>query len=395
LKYWRGYEIKKIRTGGDKLVRFIQTSDWQIGMKGGGLGEAASIVREARIESIHNVLKSARDQNADFVLLCGDIFEHNMVSQEDVTKVVSVFNQYTGIPIYLLPGNHDILGADCVYDRPIFQKLTHLKILQTCDAIQVPGAYLHPCPVLSKFITKDLTMNIPSVHDADGIHIGVAHGSLIGKFSAQDWEDISLPIDPSSIERTGIDYLALGHWHGYRIFEDNNGIPRIAYSGTHEQTRYAEDDAGYCLMVQIEKKGDKPVIEPVKTSQLKWLSRDFEMKEASSLLELKEYLDSIKDFDMVRLELHGELPLEHKEELDNMLEFQTTVHKNLRLRQDLLSFTSPINLEEQFDLGDPTLNQANEKLNQLLVSETDQKKRRVIVEALTYLRRLGMEVDRL
>jgi DNA repair exonuclease SbcCD nuclease subunit len=71
------------------MVRFIQTPDWQIGMKGGGLGEAASIVREARFISIHNVLRSAQETGVDFVLLCGDIFEHNMISQEDVKKLVT------------------------------------------------------------------------------------------------------------------------------------------------------------------------------------------------------------------------------------------------------------------------------------------------------------------
>jgi DNA repair exonuclease SbcCD nuclease subunit len=375
--------------GGDKLVRFIQTSDWQIGMKGGGLGEAANFVRETRIESINNVLKSAKDRDADFVLLCGDIFEHNMVSQEDVKKVVSIFNQYSDVPIYLMPGNHDILGADCVYNRPIFQNLKHLKIIQTGDIIQVSDAYLHPCPIFSKFITKDLTANIPSVHDADGIHIGVAHGSLIGSFPAQDLEDVNLPIDPSCIERTGIDYLALGHWHGCRIFDDN----RIGYAGTHEQTKYNEYDAGYCLLVQIDKKGDNPIIEPIKTGNLKWLSYEFDIKDSSSLNELKEYLDSISDSDMVRLELRGELPLENKRELDNMLEFQTTRHRNFKAKLDLLNITVPTLLEEKADLGDPTLNQTNEELNQLLVGETDPRKHRVIVEALTHLRRLGMEVE--
>jgi len=371
------------------LVRFIQTSDWQIGMKGGGLGEASGIIRETRIKSINNVLNIAKEQNVDFVLLCGDIFEHNMVSQDDVRKVVSVFNQYSDIPIYLLPGNHDIIGADCVYNRPIFQNLTHLKIIQSCDTIQIQDTYLHPCPILSKFITKDLTVNIPSVHDLGGIHIGIAHGSLIGNFSTQDWEDITLPIDPSCIERTGIDYLALGHWHGYRIFEDS----RIAYSGTHEQTKYNEDNAGYCLMVHIDKKGDKPIIEPIKTGQLKWLSCEFDIMDSSSLNELKEYLDSIKDIDMVRLELHGELQLEYKEKLDNILEFQSTRHRDLRIKMDLLNITLSNNLENRIDLGDATLNQTNEKLSQMLANETDPKKQKVIVEALIYLHKLGMEVE--
>ena len=108
------------------MMRFVQTSDWQIGMKGGGLGEAGPIVRETRIESIHNVLKTARDRTADFVLLCGDIFEHNMVSQEDVKRVIAIFNHYPDIPLFLLPGNHDVLGADCIYNRPIFQRVEHL-----------------------------------------------------------------------------------------------------------------------------------------------------------------------------------------------------------------------------------------------------------------------------
>ncbi|MGB7292525.1 MAG: DNA repair exonuclease [Thermodesulfobacteriota bacterium] len=374
------------------MVRFIQTSDWQIGMKGGGLGEAGHIVREARIQSIHNVLKSAVKQEVDFVLLCGDIFEHNMISQEDVKKVIAIFNQYPNIPLYLLPGNHDIIGADCVYNRPIFQGVKHLTILCTSDPIEVPGAVIHPCPVLSKFSTKDFSNVIPEVREVDGIHIGVAHGSLVGKFSVSNWEDIDLPINPSCVDRTGIDYLALGHWHSHRTFEDNTGIARIAYSGTHEQTKYDEDDAGQCLLVQIDKKGAAPKIQPIKTGQLSWVPKEFEMKDSSSITELKNYLESIKGIDMVKLVIQGELPLEFKEELDNILEFQTTLHKNLRVKLESLDFTVPPILEAAFDFGDPTLNQTEMNLRQLLADETDSRKRRIIGEALAHFQRFGKEV---
>jgi len=374
------------------MVRFIQTSDWQIGMKGGGLGEAGPIVREIRIESIHNVLKSAQEQKVDFVLLCGDIFEHNMISQEDVKKVVTIFNQYPDIPIYLLPGNHDMLGADCVYNRPIFQRVNHLTILRTSDSVKVTDAILHPCLVLLKFTTQDLTGAIPVVREVDGIHIGVAHGSLVGKSPVPNWEEIDLPIDPTCVVRTGIDYLALGHWHSHRTFEDSTGIARIAYSGTHEQTNYDEDNAGYCLLVQIDGKGDAPKIVPIKTGQLTWVSREFEMKDSSSLIELEKYFESIKGIDMVRLVLYGELPLESKEELDNLLEFQTTLHKNLRVKIDSLNITAPLSLEAPFDFGDPTLNQAEIHLKQLLANEADPRKKRIIVEALTHLQRFGREV---
>jgi DNA repair exonuclease SbcCD nuclease subunit len=215
---------------------------------------------------------------------------------------------------------------------------------------------------------------------------------LVGKSPVPNWEDIDLPIDPFCVDRTGIDYLALGHWHSHRTYEDSTRITRIAYSGTHEQTNYGENNAGQCLLVQINKKGDTPKIEPIKTCQLTWESKEFEMKDSSSLTELKNYFESIEGIDMVRLDLHGDLPLESREELDNLLEFQTTMHKNFRVKLYSLNIMVPPQLEVPPDFGDPTLDQTEIRLKQLLANETDPGKRRIIVEALTHLQRFGKEV---
>lgn len=216
---------------------------------------------------------------------------------------------------------------------------------------------------------------------------------MVGKSPVPNWEEIDLPIDPSCVVRTGIDYLALGHWHSHRTFEDGTGIARIAYSGTHEQTNYGEDNAGHCLLVQIDGKGDAPKIEPIETGQLTWASMEFELKDSSSLIELEKYFESIEGIDMVRLVIHGELPLESKKELDNLLEFQTTIHKNIRVKLDSLNIMVPPQLEARFDFGDPTLNQTEIYLKQLLPNETNPRKRRIIVEALTHIQRFGKEVE--
>jgi len=381
--------LKKIE--GDKLVRFIHTSDWQIGMKGSGLGEAATIVRNIRFESIHNVLKTSRDHNVDFVLLCGDIFEHNMVSQEDVKKVISILNEYSDISIYLLTGNHDVLGPDCVYNREIFQRVKNLTIFRTNDPIEVQGAVLHPSPIFSKFSKQDPTETIPNVKDSDHIHIAVAHGSLLGKFAVSNWEDIDLPINPSCVDSTGIDYLALGHWHGCRIFDDCNGVARIAYSGTHEQTNYNEVNAGQCLLVEIQEKGKTPKLESIRTGHLTWLSTEFEMKDSSSIKELENYFDSIKEMDMVKLVLYGELPLECKEELDNLIEYQSTMHENLRINLESLDYTLPPQLEMEFGFSDPILNQTQEQLTILFTSETDPRNKKVLIEAISNLQKFAKE----
>ena len=145
--------------------------------------------------------------------------------------------------------------------------------------------------------------------------------------------------------------------------------------------------------VQIDEKGSAPKIEPIKTGQLTWASDEFEMRDSSSLTELKDHLESIKEIDLVRLVLFGELPLESKEELDNILEFQTTVHKNFRVKLESLDITATTELEEQIDLGDPTLNETEKELRELLADEADPKKRRVIAEALIHLQRFGKDVE--
>ena len=375
------------------MVRFIHTSDWQIGMKGSGLGEAATIVRNIRFESIDNVLKSSRDHEVDFVILCGDIFEHNMVSQEDVKKVISIFNDYPNIPVYLLSGNHDMLGPDCVYNREIFQRVKNLTILRNNNPVEVQGAVLHPCPVFSKFSKQDPTETIQNVNDNNQIHIIVAHGSLIGKFAASNWEDIDLPINPSCVDTTGVDYLALGHWHSYRTFEDCNGVTRIAYSGTHEQTNYNEDNTGQCLLVEIQEKGETPKLEPIKTGHLTWLSTEFEMKDSSSIKELENYFDSIKEIDMVQLVLYGELPLKCKEELDNLIEYQSTRHKNFRIKLESLDYTFPLQMEMEFGFGDPILNQTQEQLKNLFDNEIDHRNKKIIVEAISNLQKFSKESE--
>ena len=373
------------------MVSFIHSSDWQIGMKGSGLGEAASLVRETRIRSIDNVFRVAKERSADFILLAGDTFENNSISMDEVSKVITVFNKYREIPIYLLPGNHDLMGSGSIYNRDIFQRVSNLTVMSGTDPVEAPGVVIHPCPVGSKFSVQDATKSIPSVKDANGIHIGVAHGSLLGKFSVSNWEDVDLPIDSSAVDRTGIDYLALGHWHGYRIFNDNSGIPRIAYSGTHEQTNYEETDAGHCLYVSIDKKGAVPVIEPIQTGQLTWASLSVQLNGSSSLDSFKRLLEDNRNVNMVKLELSGELPLDSMQELENILDFQKTLHGNFKVQSGDLTISQPMQTDVPFDFHDPILDQADKKLIEMLSVEKDFRQRQVITQALLHFRKRGKE----
>ncbi len=61
------------------------------------------------------------------------------------------------------------------------------------------------------------------------------------------------------------------------------------------------------------------------------------------------------------------------------------------MKSDSLNITVPPQLEAPLDFGDPTLNQTEIYLKQLLANEVEPKMRRIIVEALTQLQRFGKE----
>ena len=349
-------------------------------------GAAGAIVRKKRIEAIDNVLNNTRENEVDFVLICGDVFEHNMVGSEDVNKVISSFNRFPDIPIILLPGNHDALGPGCVYNRDIF---SHLTIFTIDKPFYISGATLYPLPIHSFNRSEDPTNGLPNVKKVDGIHIGVGHGSLLGAFKSSDTVDF--PIDPSCIERTGIDYLALGHWHSCRDYADSDGVTRITYSGTHEQTQYDEDVAGYCLLVEIESKSKPPSITKIKSGKLQWESLNLELKDSASINELTKRLSSLKAIDIVQVNLHGELSIELKEVIEKILEYQQTLHTHFRIKDEELLYTVPPSLDTNLDLGDPTLTQTNRELCRLLEKTENNEERAVIIEALSLLNRIAME----
>ena len=243
------------------MVRFIHTSDWQIGMKGGGLGEAAERVAEQRIETIDRILRIAEERDADFVVVAGDVFEDNRVSYNDVERVARIIYAHPNVVIHVIPGNHDLPGPGSVWNRSPLRGIPNLRVYFSTEPVEVKeGVVIHPFPVFSRYSSIDPLSKLPDLSRVDGVHIAIAHGHITTVTFGKDQESIMLPIDPNHVARSSLDYLALGHWHGTKLIGAQGNRCRIAYSGTHEQTSYDEIDAGNVLLVEIEEKGSLPQV---------------------------------------------------------------------------------------------------------------------------------------
>ncbi len=269
-------------------MRFIHTADWQIGMKAAHVGSAGERVRAERLEASRRVMHLAREHGAEFVLLAGDTFEDNAVGRVTVRQVAELLRE-SSIPVFLLPGNHDPLVPGSVWEHPVWGESERLQVLRTAEAVAVGEVTLYPCPAYEQHSDGDPTRWIPS--DGEGIRIGVAHGTVQGLLT----DDRSFPIARDAAERTGLDYLALGHWHSAALYETGAGEVRTAYSGTHEPTRFGERDSGNVLLVDIPGPGQPPQVQRVPTGGLAWTQLDVDVRTSDDLVQAAERIESIGD----------------------------------------------------------------------------------------------------
>ena len=141
----------------------------------------------------------------------------------------------------------------------------------------------------------------------------MAHGTVEGIPQAEP----DHPIPRDAAIRSGLDYLALGHWHSTAYYPAPDGAVRMAYSGTHETTSFGERDSGNVLVVDIPAPGAVPIITPVQTGHLKWKTIEKDILYPGDLASVRKEIESEEnpDLTLVSLRLKGLLAAEDRDEI--------------------------------------------------------------------------------
>jgi DNA repair exonuclease SbcCD nuclease subunit len=292
-------------------MKFLHTSDWQIGMKAESVGRRAERVREERLEAAKRVVQAARDYGAEMIVLTGDVFEDNAVDRLLVRKVGEILRSFAG-PVYLIPGNHDPLVPGSVWEHSVWKEATNLTLLGKSEPLELDSCVLFPCPLQEKYSTKNPTSWINAM-DVTKPAVGLAHGNVEGIPNGE--ADYPIPRDAAA--RLGLDYLALGHWHSYARYDADDGVCRMAYSGTHETTKFGERDSGNAVVVEIAGRGSPPKLTPIKTGRLDWRTIERSVDQPQSLDSLVAELSQLAppDTALVRVILGGVLFPEDRHDL--------------------------------------------------------------------------------
>nr|AEH26479.1 metallophosphoesterase [uncultured Acidobacteria bacterium A2] len=272
------------------MVSFLHAADVHLGLRVTRFAnEVARKIREARFQSLDNILSVAKAGNVDFLLIAGDLFDDHAVDQLTAQRAFEMLAS-AAVPVYVLPGNHDPYLPGSVWDRPPWDGADTGQVRLLCRAEMVeaaPGVSLFACPLFQKTSLRDPTAWIePSPNGRQVLRIGIAHGSL--NVRANLPEDDHL-IAPNVAVEKHLDYLALGHWHRRQLFAGADRVERTAYPGVPEPMRFPESvertgwqpysglrdeflDAGTgeILHVTIDRPGAAPKIEPIEVGHLVW-----------------------------------------------------------------------------------------------------------------------------
>ena len=293
-------------------MKFLHTADWQLGMKAAQAGKAAKRVRQARLESVATIVELCRENSVEFMVVTGDLFEDNGVERVLVQQATDLLAE-VHVPVYIIPGNHDPLAPGSVWEHPAWKNLKNVFLLSEETPVNIPGGILYPCPVKSKYSASDPTAWIGTEEAGDNIRIALAHGSVEGL--QQEENDYPIKRNVASLKK--LDYLALGHWHSTALYTDEKEMVRMAYSGTHETSKFGERDSGNVLIVNIPAVGEAPEIDTVHCGQLNWRQIEEEVTGTVSLQRLRRDIETMErpEETLVKLNLKGLLTAEGNDEI--------------------------------------------------------------------------------
>ena len=309
-------------------MRFVHTADWQLGMTRYFLnGEAQPRYSAARRDVVAGIGPLAVDAGAEFVVVAGDVFEDNQLAPRDVSQSLEAMRAI-GIPVYLLPGNHDPLDAASVYTSALFtaECPDNVTVLDRAGVHQVrAGVEIVAAPWRSKAPTADPVADVLTDLPADGVtRIVVGHGAVDILVPDKDRPSlIRLAALEDAIARGAVHYVALGDKHS-RMQVGSTG--RIWYSGSPEVTNYddIEPDPGHVLVVDIDETGPQRAVQvqPQRLGRWRFVTLCRSVDDSRDVADLDINLDLMphKERTVVRLGLTGSLTVTDKAALDACLD---------------------------------------------------------------------------
>jgi DNA repair exonuclease SbcCD nuclease subunit len=242
------------------MLRLLHTADVHLGARHADLGEAAAAQRERQFDAFRAAVDLAIAEKVDLFLVAGDLFDSNVQPKRSVERVAAELGRMAQARIrsVLVPGTHDVYDRSSVYraydlaalagTRPAEEMVVVLTPDHPWIHLQALDAVVHGPSFPTKRAPRSPLHDLAAVETPDATwRIGVLHSSVAIP-GRTDGDEVVVTVE--EIAASGLDYLALGHWHSAQVAR-TKGVT-YAYAGAPEPVAVDQDKAGKVLLVTLE-----------------------------------------------------------------------------------------------------------------------------------------------
>jgi DNA repair exonuclease SbcCD nuclease subunit len=309
----------------DVALKLVHTADWHLGMTFPSFDPESRLrLSRARLDVIDRILGLAERHSAHAVLCAGDLFDDADPAPDwwqGLQKKLQA-RDWSGRPLFLLPGNHDPLTNNGVYSplhpfRSGLPSWVHVVDRDDFSFELEGGAMLYAAPCRSRSESRDLALSLlPERRPGDArIRVGMVHGQTFDLPGCQ----MNFPIARDAAERKGLDYLAIGDTHGFRDVTPDGHAPTV-YPGAPEPTHFGERRPGHAVVVYLPKDRQRralvrqepvahwtwEVISATSMDELRTLgTRDLSRHVVRLLLDLRVGVDDFAEVERMLIDFQG------------------------------------------------------------------------------------------
>ncbi|MCE2439792.1 MAG: DNA repair exonuclease [Candidatus Latescibacteria bacterium] len=239
-------------------LRFVHAADLHldspfIGIKAVAPENVASTLQDATFSAYENIVNLCIEERVDALLVAGDVYDAADRSLRAQLKFVDGLKRLdeAGIRSFVCHGNHDPLnGWEAQLEYPkgctrFGEEAQAVPVLEDDPERAVVYGISYPMSEVS----DNLALRLGPA-DSSTFSIGLVHANVDSDTKHLNYAPCSL----DDLERSGIDYWALGHVHTRQVLRERT--PTVVYPGNPQGRHPNEPGPRGVYLVEVDDGGD-------------------------------------------------------------------------------------------------------------------------------------------
>lgn len=268
-------------------LSFIHAADLHLDSPFKGLSdlpdEIFSAVKESTFVAFEKLIEEAIQRKVDFILLVGDLFDHERQSLKAQVHLRDGFEKLKehGIYVYLSYGNHDFLRGNIypiTYPDNVFIFKEENVTSFTYEKDEKKLAKIYGFSYENRAVYENKAAQFELNDETIPFHIASLHGTLHGNKT----HDPYAPFQLSDLQSEMFDYWALGHIHERAELSKS---PPIIYPGNIQGRHRNETGEKGCYFIELSKHHTNTTFIPLQAIQFESVTVDISPCENMDQLE--------------------------------------------------------------------------------------------------------------